>query len=398
MIPFFNKHTRSTDDKDTEKARQIIGNYRVIKTLHESDRAVIYLAQEISGDPGMVARQSFMDPGELVNLVALKMYRAGVTSEHIAIEADALDSLRGPGVVELRDVLNLPDKRGLVMRALHGPALVDLWETRGSLSPGEMVTILASLVATLARISSAGYAHGAVWPGNIRFDDIGRPVLTGFSSARKHAPPNADWLDFYSLLRGCAVLINEKQEQMLQISAGVRKRLDPFDPKLPAWVEASLFRLADPQPLRFEHPISLHDTSGYNLRESPNPVDSNRQAGKSQIILKLTDNKYVAAILGKLKRPSVLFIALFVSVFVVLLMVIPNNSGEDNERKSEKPGYVKSKGTFKMPSKTGKSRKRSEVSEKLRKNMEECLASKDADCVDVMSEINADLGEKLDEG
>ena len=96
-----------------------------------------------------------------------------------------LRGVRHEHVVRLRDSVPLPDgSLALVLDLVDGGTLAQLVAARGHLRPGEVVTVLAPLAATLAELHAAGIQHGDLAPGNVLFDASGRPMLGDLGTVR----------------------------------------------------------------------------------------------------------------------------------------------------------------------------------------------------------------------
>jgi hypothetical protein len=95
--------------------------------------------------------------------------------------ADRLAALRGlanPHVARVLDVLDDGVGGPLVLvDEVPGPTLAALVGARGTLSPGEVVTVVVSVARGLAALHGAGLVHGDVAPSNVVIDPSGRPVL-----------------------------------------------------------------------------------------------------------------------------------------------------------------------------------------------------------------------------
>jgi eukaryotic-like serine/threonine-protein kinase len=119
--------------------------------------------------------------------VALKRLRPDADPAAVASlrrEAALLAALDSPHVLRLREVV---DDGGTVVLALDhagGGTLADLLARRGSLSPGEVVTVAAPLAAALAAAHAAGVVHGDVSPANVLLTDDGMPLLADLGVAR----------------------------------------------------------------------------------------------------------------------------------------------------------------------------------------------------------------------
>jgi serine/threonine protein kinase len=114
--------------------------------------------------------------------VALKIVRGGDRAER---ELAVLRGVRHEHVVRLRDSVPLPDgSLALVLDLVDGGTLAQLVAARGHLRPGEVVTVVAPLAATLAELHAAGIQHGDIAPGNVLFDASGRPMLGDLGTVR----------------------------------------------------------------------------------------------------------------------------------------------------------------------------------------------------------------------
>ncbi len=97
----------------------------------------------------------------------------------------ALQSVVSEHVVALRDVATLADGSLCVVQSLgsRGTAAA-LLARRGSLTPGETVTLVVSVLRGLGDLHEAGFAHGSVDLTHVVIDATGRPMLGGLGSSR----------------------------------------------------------------------------------------------------------------------------------------------------------------------------------------------------------------------
>lgn len=119
--------------------------------------------------------------------VALKRLRDGAdlaAVESLRREASVLRSLDTPYVVRLRAMLGDGADTVLVLDLATGGSLAALLTRRGSLDPGEVVTIAAPLAQALAAAHACGLVHGDVTPANILFTAEGMPLLADLGLAR----------------------------------------------------------------------------------------------------------------------------------------------------------------------------------------------------------------------
>ena len=78
---------------------------------------------------------------------------------------------------------------GLVLDYAPGGSLAELLAARGSLAPGEAVTVLTPIAQALAYLHGNGFTHGDVAPGNVLFTAQGKPLLADLGVARMLADP-----------------------------------------------------------------------------------------------------------------------------------------------------------------------------------------------------------------
>jgi hypothetical protein len=126
--------------------------------------------------------------------VALKRLRVGADPATLRREAEVLRALDMPYVVGLRDVVDDGAETVLVLDLAAGGSLAALLQRRGSLEPGEAVTVAAPVGQALAAAHAAGLVHGDVSPSNVLFTEAGMPLLADLGTARAALVP-ADTLD-----------------------------------------------------------------------------------------------------------------------------------------------------------------------------------------------------------
>ena len=124
--------------------------------------------------------------------VALKRLRPGVESgarERMRHEAGLLTAVHHPHLVGLRAVIELADDLVLVLDHAGAGNLERLLGERGSLAPGEVVTLLTPLAQALEELHRQGVVHGDVAPANVVLDQSGRPLLADLGIARVLGTP-----------------------------------------------------------------------------------------------------------------------------------------------------------------------------------------------------------------
>ncbi|MDZ4353401.1 MAG: protein kinase, partial [Arthrobacter sp.] len=144
---------------------------------------------------------------------ALKCFSAsdatdpGEAEEAIRREVRILSALDHDHLVRAHSVLRLPGgsegggdsdvdlpvagSLGLTMDYAAGGSLGQLVAGRGSLGPGETVTVLTPIGQALAYLHGQGFIHGDVSPGNVLFTAHGKPLLADLGVARMVADARA---------------------------------------------------------------------------------------------------------------------------------------------------------------------------------------------------------------
>nr|WP_227412085.1 MULTISPECIES: protein kinase [unclassified Cryobacterium] len=231
-----------------------IGGYRLVRLLGAGSRAEVWLGHRSAPDGA----------GETV---AIKRFLSGTPRREIDTELEALGRVSHRHIVELVDIAMDPDDRPcLIMARLGRVSLARLLADRGSLAPGEAVTLLVPTLEAVAELHRVGVAHGDLRPGVIHFDAVGAPVLAEFGRAEligpfpvppeeyslttarleEHDRALADCRQLVDLLRlvlGTAGVHSVDLDDVPDNATELRDALTP-----------SLFRAANPVPMRFDVP------------------------------------------------------------------------------------------------------------------------------------------------
>jgi hypothetical protein len=203
--------------------------------------------------------------------VALKVVPGGEEAER---ELAVLRELRHEHVVSLLDSVALPEGRiALALRLVEGGTLAQLVAARGHLRAGEVVTVVAPLASTVAQLHAKGIQHGDLAPGNVLFDDEGRPLLgdlgtvriTGAAREEQFGTPG--YVDPVvvaggaggpaSDVYGLGALAWFALTGRTPPSALTRVPLGDVVPGLPAGLVEAVDEALDPDPLRRPDPASL---------------------------------------------------------------------------------------------------------------------------------------------
>lgn len=150
----------------------IVGGYNLVRRLGVGSRSEVWL--------GHAAR-------EPERTVAVKIFRAQVSSAEITSQMDALVRVDAPHLLRLLDVTMVQGRPALILQRMEPRGLLRRMGAARPLSAGEAVTVLAPLADAIATLHLSGVSHGAVGVGSVLFDDSGAPVLASFGSARVFA-------------------------------------------------------------------------------------------------------------------------------------------------------------------------------------------------------------------
>lgn len=169
-----------TERQDQDPAG--LAGYRVLRRLAAGAHSELFLGHDPAG-----------------GTVVIKAFRADVGDELTADAVAALTRAPSGALPALIDLATLADGRAvLVLERIEGPTLPELLDRRGTITPGEAVTILAPLAVALAGLHDAGFAHTTLSLATVRFQPDGRPRLTGLGGLR----PLPDGPAGFELLRG----------------------------------------------------------------------------------------------------------------------------------------------------------------------------------------------------
>ena len=147
------------------------------------------LGEVARGGMGVVyrARQQGLD-----RLVALKMVLGVGSADDLAgqrflQEARTAAALDHPNVVPIYDTGEVDGRLYFTMALVDGPNLRAYVRDRGKLAVGEAVALFTQIVAGVAHAHRAGIIHRDLKPANVLMDPDGRPRVTDFGLAKRHA-------------------------------------------------------------------------------------------------------------------------------------------------------------------------------------------------------------------
>ncbi|WAP50905.1 serine/threonine-protein kinase [Arthrobacter sp. ATA002] len=99
-------------------------------------------------------------------------------------ELNILSRFGHENLLPLHTVLETDQGPGLLMEWAPGGSLAEICRVRGTLQPGEAVTVLVGIASALAYLHALGVSHGDVSPGNILFTANGKPLLADLGTAQ----------------------------------------------------------------------------------------------------------------------------------------------------------------------------------------------------------------------
>ena len=147
--------------------------YEIIRRIGRGGMGVVDLARGPDGEEVALKRLSLHGtPEELAK-----------ARQRIRREAEVLQQLHHPGVVQLRDVIDEDDDLILVMDFLPGGNLAQRVNEQGPLAPDEVGRLADHLLDALAAAHRQGIVHRDIKPANVLFDAAGDPHLADFGVA-----------------------------------------------------------------------------------------------------------------------------------------------------------------------------------------------------------------------
>jgi hypothetical protein len=236
----------------------VLVGHRLVRRVGTGTRSEVYLAAATAGPTG-------------AHPVALKVFRRGSDPESIGREVRALLGTPPSTLPRLIDVATAEDGRVcLLLDYLPGPTLDRLLRDRGRIDAAELVTVAATVTATLQALHSVGLSCPLVRPSAVRFDRRGRPMLAGLGGLVK-LPEGAAGV---AVRRDAAVGLASHVQTLLAYldpqdaaAASARALLAEFTsvtvarpfPATLDGLEAALFRWAAAGPVRGAVPGGVRD-------------------------------------------------------------------------------------------------------------------------------------------
>ncbi|WP_104103003.1 protein kinase [Arthrobacter sp. 08Y14] len=98
-------------------------------------------------------------------------------------ELNILSRFEHENLLRVHTVLDTDQGPGLLMEWAQGGSLGRVLQARGTLEPGEAVTVLVGMASVLAYLHALNVCHGEVSPNNILFTSSGKPLLADLGTA-----------------------------------------------------------------------------------------------------------------------------------------------------------------------------------------------------------------------
>jgi len=168
------RSTPSTRTPDT------VGDYRILEELGRGALGVVLRAEH-----------KLLKKPAAIKLWSLPNTQTSKANAALLREARAASATRHPGVVDVYDILRLPDGRiAMVMEMIDGETLANRIARVGALDPNEAVRIARSVTDVLDATHAAGIVHRDLKPENIFLLPDGRIKVVDFGAALSDTRPN----------------------------------------------------------------------------------------------------------------------------------------------------------------------------------------------------------------
>ncbi|MGI5167957.1 serine/threonine-protein kinase [Spirillospora sp. CA-253888] len=151
--------------------QDMIGHYRVLRTLGEGGMGVVYLGADPEG-----------------RNVAIKVLRPAVAGDatarrRLAREVDSMRRVHSPHVAEILDADVTAERPYIVTQYVPGRTLEEVVEESGPIYASGLQRLAVGLASALSAIHGAGIVHRDMKPGNVMLVD-GEPIVIDFGIAQ----------------------------------------------------------------------------------------------------------------------------------------------------------------------------------------------------------------------
>jgi serine/threonine protein kinase len=162
------------------KTPESIGDYRILEELGRGALGVVLRAEH-----------KLLKKPAAIKLWSLPNTQTAKANAALLREARAASATRHPGVVDVYDILRLPDGRiAMVMELLEGESLGAKIARVGAFDPAEAVRIARAIAEVLEATHAAGIIHRDLKPENVFLLPDGRTKVLDFGAALSDSKPN----------------------------------------------------------------------------------------------------------------------------------------------------------------------------------------------------------------
>ena len=157
-----------------------IGDYKILDELGRGALGVVYRAEH-----------RLLKKAAAIKLWSLPNTQTAKANAALLREARAAAATRHPGVVDVYDILRMPDGRiAMVMELLEGETLSSRIARIGALEASDCVQIARAIADVLAATHGAGIVHRDLKPENVFLLPDGRVKVLDFGAALSAARPD----------------------------------------------------------------------------------------------------------------------------------------------------------------------------------------------------------------
>ena len=172
--------TSKTRCQGSQSTPDVIGDYRILEELGRGALGVVYRAEH-----------SLLKKPAAIKLWSLPNTQTSIANAALLREARAAAATRHAGIVDVYDILRLPDGRiAMVMELLDGETLSARIAQVGALEPGDAARIARAIADVLDATHSAGIVHRDLKPENVFLLPDGRVKVLDFGAALSSARPD----------------------------------------------------------------------------------------------------------------------------------------------------------------------------------------------------------------
>ena len=173
----------------------MLGQYKLLETSRQGGFGILYRAWDTRMNRQVAVKECFPtslchrnpETGEVRPHTETMRAQYETVLNDIQEEAQTLSGLHHARIVPVYDIFRSAGSLFYVMPWLEGGSLRDKIAAQESISEEQAVQWLLELLPALEYLHSRQIIHRDIKPGNIMFDDEGKPVLVDFGSALNRA-------------------------------------------------------------------------------------------------------------------------------------------------------------------------------------------------------------------